>query len=90
MVRGLPSSPIQACLMIGLLLPVVIFNFIQNEQVDFNKWKDEDDSGDELNDNSYESMMKQLGAGGAPDFSNFNMDDKEDSDEDSEQLPDLE
>jgi len=72
-------------------------------KVDFNKWKDEDDSGDEngFNDNSYEDMMRQFGGGGmggAPDFGNFNIDgmagmpgeDEKDEEDEDETLPELE
>jgi len=70
-------------------------------KVDFNKWKDEDESGDEgagpgeggFNENSYEDMMRQLGggAGGAPDFGNFNIDGADEKDEEEDEpLPDLE
>lgn len=68
-------------------------------KVDFNKWKDEDDSGDEgsnFNEKSYEEMMmSQLGGGGGADFGNFNIDgadgaEEEDEDDAEEPLPDLE
>lgn len=66
-------------------------------KVDFNKWKDEDDSGaedDNFNENSYEDMMKSFG-GGAPNFgagggANFNidgMDEVDEQDEEEEKLP---
>lgn len=68
-------------------------------KVDFNKWKDEDDSGaedDNFNENSYEDMMKSFG-GGAPGFgaggANFNLDglgDTDEPDDSEEQLPELE
>lgn len=62
-------------------------------KVDFNKWKDEDESGDEtggnFNENSYEDMMRQLG-GGSEGFGNFNIDgDANGSEEDEEDLPEL-
>ena len=66
-------------------------------KVDFNKWRDEDESGDEgnFNENSYEDMMRQLG-GGSEGFGNFNIDgadgagDEEEEDDAEENLPDLE
>ncbi|RWS23206.1 Protein wos2-like protein [Leptotrombidium deliense] len=61
-------------------------------KVDFNKWKDEDDSDDELggpggNDGDFESMIRQMGGlneGGVPD-----LDDTEENESDDD-LPDLE
>ena len=65
-------------------------------KVDFNKWKDEDDSGDEgnFNESSYEDMMRTLGGGGGEGFGNFNIDgaenEEEEEDDAEENLPDLE
>ncbi|KAK5646461.1 hypothetical protein RI129_004925 [Pyrocoelia pectoralis] len=60
---------------------------------DFNKWRDEDDSGDERVDGmgggDFEDMMKQMGGlgGGQPNFDDLN-DEGEDSDD--EPIPNLE
>ncbi|XP_034233197.1 prostaglandin E synthase 3 isoform X2 [Thrips palmi] len=69
-------------------------------KVDFNKWKDEDDSEDELNvggggGEDLEEMMRQMGGlggmgGGAkPDFNDLVPSDEEGPDSDDEELPDL-
>lgn len=67
-------------------------------KTDFNKWKDEDDSGSELDDDLYgagggdlNAMMQQMGgmgAGPAPPDPGELGDDEEDSDD--EEMPDLE
>ncbi|XP_046397352.1 prostaglandin E synthase 3 isoform X2 [Ischnura elegans] len=62
-------------------------------KVDFNKWKDEDDSEDELGGNDeLDEMMRQMGGLGAGDDGKPAFDDlePESDDSDDEGLPDLE
>ncbi|CAG2055677.1 unnamed protein product [Timema podura] len=61
-------------------------------KVDFNKWKDEDDSEDELGQSEdLEEMMRQMGGLGGAGDSKPSFDDLEaESDSDDEELPDLE
>lgn len=72
-------------------------------RVDFNKWQDEDDSGDEASGPGgfggggadFEEMMRSmggLGGGGMPgmDFGGAGLDNFEENDSDEEGLPDLE
>lgn len=64
-------------------------------KVDFNKWKDEDDSDDDLDvgqSEDLEEMMRQMGGlGGGGGDSKPSFDDLEpESDSDDEELPDLE
>ncbi|XP_071451474.1 prostaglandin E synthase 3 isoform X1 [Hetaerina americana] len=61
-------------------------------KVDFNKWKDEDDSEDELGGgDELDEMMRQMGGLGAGDDGKPNFDDLEpESDSDDEEIPDLE
>ncbi|XP_015912861.1 prostaglandin E synthase 3 isoform X1 [Parasteatoda tepidariorum] len=58
-------------------------------KVDFNKWKDEDDSEDEPEGTDFEEMMRKMGGGGAMNDGDFNYDDGL-ADSDDEELPDLE
>lgn len=65
----------------------------KNIKVDFNRWKDEDDTDDEeggsaYDDASLEDMMQQMGTGGAGD--SFDPGDVPDSDSDDEDIPNLE
>ena len=58
----------------------------QNIKIDFNRWKDEDESDDEnggYDDASLEDMMKQMGTGGAGAgaFDPGEMGDSDDSDD---------
>ncbi|KAJ8985816.1 hypothetical protein NQ317_012056 [Molorchus minor] len=63
---------------------------------DFNKWHDEDDSGDEglggMGGGDFEDMMRQMGGlgagGGKPNFDDLDVDEGGDSDD--EPIPDLE
>ncbi|XP_018579006.1 co-chaperone protein daf-41 [Anoplophora glabripennis] len=63
---------------------------------DFNKWHDEDDSGDEglggMGGGDFEEMMRQMGGlgagGGKPNFDDLDADEGGDSDD--EPIPDLE
>jgi len=60
-------------------------------RVDFNKWKDEDESDDEMGGGggNFEDMMRQMGGfGGGGDMGGFGGPEEEDSDDD--ELPDLE
>jgi prostaglandin-E synthase len=61
-------------------------------KVDFNKWKDEEESDEEAtqqNDFNFEDLMSKMGTGGGGD--NFNVGDEEAGDDsDEEQIPDLE
>ncbi|KFM61744.1 Protein wos2, partial [Stegodyphus mimosarum] len=56
-------------------------------KVDFNKWKDEDDSEDEVEGTDFEEMMRKMG--GMNESSDLNYDDAV-GDSDDEELPDLE
>ncbi|XP_035220380.1 co-chaperone protein daf-41-like isoform X2 [Stegodyphus dumicola] len=56
-------------------------------KVDFNKWKDEDDSEDEVEGTDFEEMMRKMG--GMSESSDLNYDDAV-GDSDDEELPDLE
>ncbi|GFR08601.1 hypothetical protein TNCT_220811 [Trichonephila clavata] len=56
-------------------------------KVDFNKWKDEDDSEDEVEGTDFEEMMRKMG--GANEGGDLNYDD-DNADSDDEELPDLE
>lgn len=56
-------------------------------KVDFNKWKDEDDSEDEVDGTDMEEMMHKMG--GMYDNNELNFDDGA-ADSDDEELPDLE
>lgn len=63
----------------------------QNIKIDFNRWKDEDESDDEngmYDDTSLEDMMQQMGTGGGAGFDPNEEVDSEDSDD--EEIPDLE
>ncbi|XP_022673525.1 prostaglandin E synthase 3-like [Varroa jacobsoni] len=58
-------------------------------KVDFNKWKDEDDSdAEDMSGGNFEEMMRQIGGFGGPDAAGGDFDDEVDSDD--EGLPDLE
>lgn len=57
-------------------------------KVDFNKWKDEDDSEDDVEGTDFEEMMRKMG--GMNDGSDLNYDDGAVVDSDDEELPDLE
>lgn len=65
---------------------------------DFNKWQDEDESGDEMGGMSgggdFEEMMRQMGGlGGGGEKANFDdldLDDGEENDSDDEPIPTLE
>lgn len=64
-------------------------------KIDFNKWKDEDESDDEGRGPSsnvdFEEMMSQMGGLGGPGGPGPDMDDLDDKeDSDDEALPDLE
>jgi len=65
----------------------------QNIKIDFNRWKDEDDTDDDeggsaYDDASLEDMMQQMGTGGGAD--SFDPGDVPDSDSDDEDIPNLE
>jgi len=57
-------------------------------KVDFNKWKDEDDSDDDVEGTDFEEMMRKMG--GMNDGSDLNYDEGGAIDSDDEELPDLE
>lgn len=58
-------------------------------KVDFNKWKDEDDSEDEVDGTDFEEMMRKMGSGMSDGGDPMNYDDGL-ADSDDEELPDLE
>lgn len=68
----------------------------QNIKIDFNRWKDEDESDDEMggagtggyDDASLEDMMQQMGTGMGDSFDPGEAPDSEDSDDD--EIPNLE
>jgi len=57
-------------------------------KVDFNKWKDEDDSDDDAEGTDFEEMMRKMG--GMNDGGDLNFDEGGAVDSDDEELPDLE
>jgi len=57
-------------------------------KVDFNKWKDEDDSDDDVEGTDFEEMMRKMG--GMNDGNDLNYDEGGAIDSDDEELPDLE
>ena len=58
-------------------------------KVDFNKWKDEDDSEDDVEGTDFEEMMSKMGGPNMDDSSGLNFDDGG-VDSDDEEIPDLE
>lgn len=71
--------------MISFIYMISFYKKRQNIKIDFNRWKDEDESDDEggmYDDASLEDMMQQMGTGaGAGSFDPGEMGDSEDSDD---------
>ncbi|KAF7493910.1 Uncharacterized protein SSS_01182 [Sarcoptes scabiei] len=59
-------------------------------KVDFNRWKDEDESDDEKPNDDFASMMSQMGGFGGSSFNDDADLEDDDRDSDDENLPDLE